>query len=140
MAVTLNPYIHLRGDAKAALEFYRSVFGGELTSMTFAEGGTDADPADRDKIMHGQVIAPNGLTLMAADAPSSMPVTPGQSISVSLSGGAEDDAALRAYYVGLSDGGTQTVPLATAPWGDTFGMCVDKFGVEWMVNITGAAA
>jgi PhnB protein len=140
MAVTLNPYIHLEGNAKAALEFYHSVFGGDLTSMTYAEGGADAAPEDVDKIMHGQLIAPSGLTLMVSDAPSSMPTTPGQNISVSLSGGAEEDAVLRAYHAGLSEGGTPVVPLETAPWGDTFGMFVDKFGVEWLVNITGAAA
>jgi PhnB protein len=138
MAITLNPYIHLAGEAKAALEFYHSVFGGDLTSMTYAEGDTEAAPQDRDKVMHGQLIAPNGLTLMVSDAPSSMPTAPGQNITISLSGGAEDDAALRGYHAGLSEGGTLIVPLETAPWGDTFGMFVDRFGVGWMVNITGA--
>jgi PhnB protein len=140
MAVTLNPYIHLDGDAKDALAFYHSVFGGDLTSMTFAEGGTEAGPDEADKLMHGQLITPNGLTLMVADAANAMPTTPGQNIGISLSGGADDDAMLRGYYAGLAEGGTPIVPLETAPWGDTFGMFVDKFGVEWMVNITGAAA
>ncbi|MCW2601961.1 MAG: hypothetical protein JWN61_96 [Pseudonocardiales bacterium] len=140
MATTLNPYIHLDGNAKDALEFYQSVFGGDLTLMTFADGGTEAGPEDADRIMHGQLVSAAGLTLMVADAPSSMPTTPGQNISISLSGGPDEEADLRGYFAGLSDGGTPTVPLETAPWGDTFGMFVDKFGVDWMVNISGAAA
>lgn len=57
-------------------------------------------------------------------------------ISISLSG--DDDAALRGYWEKLSDGGTVVEPLNQAPWGDSFGMCKDKFGINWMVNIAGA--
>lgn len=140
MSVTLNPYIHRDGDAAAALAFYHSVFGGELTSTTFAEGGTEAGPDEGDKIMHGQLVAPSGLTLMVADAPAAMPTSPGKNISISLSGGAEDDAVLRGCFDALAQGGETFVPLETAPWGDTFGMLADRFGIEWLVNIAGAAA
>lgn len=72
---------------------------------------------------------------MAADTPNSMEYTPGNNHSVSLSG--EDEAELRGYWEKLSAGGTVTVPLEPAPWGDSFGMCVDQFGVTWLVNIAG---
>jgi len=73
---------------------------------------------------------------MAADTPNSMDFTPGDNHSLSLSG--EDDAELRGYWDKLSAGGTVTAPLNQAPWGDTFGMCIDKFGVRWLVNISAA--
>jgi PhnB protein len=64
-----------------------------------------------------------------------MEYTPGTNFSISLSG--DDDAALRGYWGKLADGGTVAMPLDKAPWGDTFGMCVDRFGVSWLVNISG---
>lgn len=138
MATQLNPYLAFRDNARQAIEFYHSVFGGELTLNTFAEFGASEDPAEADKIMHSMVSADSGLVLMAADTPNSMDYTPGSTISISLSG--EDEAELRGYWDKLSDGGSVTMPLDKAPWGDTFGMCVDKFGTSWMVNITGASA
>lgn len=133
----LTPYLNFRTDARSALEFYASVFGGTPTFSTFAEFGMNSDPGHADLVMHGQLVAPNGFALMAADTPPSMPLTVGDSISVSLSG--DDHAELSGFWEGLVDGGTVTVPLEKAPWGDTFGMCVDRFGVNWLVNIAGAA-
>lgn len=138
MTTRLNPYLGFRSEAKAAMEFYRSVFGGELTSMTFAEMHASEDPAEQDKIMHSQLLTEGGLTLMAADTPNVMELTPGTNHSVSLSG--EDEAELRGYWDRLSEGATITEPLRTAPWGDSFGMLVDKFGVPWLVNIAGTPA
>ena len=138
MTVRLNPYIVFKDNAREAMEFYRSVFGGELTISTFAELQASEDPAEQDKIMHSMLETPNGLVLMGADTPNAMEYTPAAGISVSLSG--DDDGALRGHWEGLSAGGMVTVPLEKAPWGDTFGMCVDKFGVSWMVNIAGAPA
>lgn len=135
----LNPYISFRDDAREAMEFYRSVFGGELTTSTFAELGASEDPSEGDKIMHSQLEAPNGLVLMGADTPSQMEYDEGARISVSLSG--DDEAELRGYYEKLSADGTVVMPLEQAPWGDHFGMCRDRFGVAWLVNIsTGAGA
>jgi PhnB protein len=74
---------------------------------------------------------------MGADTPSTMEFSPGTNYSVSLSG--DDDAELRGYWEKLVDGGTILEPLVQAPWGDSFGMCTDKFGVKWLVNISGAA-
>ena len=136
MTVRLNPYLNFSNSAEEALKLYQSVFGGELTLSRFGENGMAEDPADTNKIMHGQLEAPNGMTLMASDTPPGMPVSEGSSISVSLSG--DDEATLRGYWNGLGAGGRVTVPLEKAPWGDTFGMLTDKFGIAWLVNITGS--
>ena len=137
MTVRLNPYLSFRDNAREAMEFYESVFGGELTVSTFADmpdiPGTD--PAEADKVMHSQLEAANGMWLMGADTPSSMG-DPGPNGSISLSG--DDEAQLRGYYDKLADGGVVTMPLDKAPWGDFFGMCMDRFGVTWLVNISSA--
>ncbi len=137
MTVQLNPYLSFRDTAREAMDFYHSVFGGDLTVSTFAEFGASDDPAEQDTVMHSMLVAANGLVLMASDTPNRMDYTPGTNFSVSLSG--DDERALRGYWDRLSDGGQVTMPLAPAPWGDTFGMCVDRFGVSWLVNITGSA-
>jgi PhnB protein len=137
MPVQLNPYLNFRDTARDAMDFYHSVFGGELTSSTFAEFHASDDPAEQDKIMHSQLVADSGLVLMAADTPNGMEYTAGTNYSISLSG--DDEATLRGYWDKLSADGTVTMPLDAAPWGDTFGMCVDRFGVSWLVNIAGAA-
>lgn len=136
MPTRLNPYLSFQGNARQALEFYKSVFGGELTMSTYAEGGMPHDPADKDKIMHGQLVSPSGYWLMCSDNPPGMPYTPGNTVTVSLSGDA--DAELRGYWNKLADGGTIATPLEKAPWGDSFGMLTDRFGTAWMVNIAGA--
>jgi PhnB protein len=135
MTVRLNPYLSFRDNARQAMEFYHSVFGGELSVNTFAEFQASDDPAEQDKIMHGMLEGANGLVLMGADTPNSMEYTPNSGYSVSLSG--DDEAALRGYWDALSGSGSVTMPLERAPWGDTFGMCTDQFGVNWLVNITG---
>jgi PhnB protein len=138
MTTRLNPYLGFRDNARQAMEFYQSVFGGELVSSTFAEMHASDDPAEQHKIMHSMLTSPNGLVLMGADTPNSMPYTPGDTMSVSLSG--EDEAELRGYWDRLSVGATITAPFARAPWGDLFGMCVDRFGVNWLVNVTSTPA
>jgi PhnB protein len=135
MTSRLNPYLGFRDNASEAMDFYQSVFGGQLDKSTFAEFQASEDPAEKDKIMHAMLTTDSGFTLMAADTPSSMPYNPGDNYSVSLSG--DNDDELRGYWDKLSDGGTVTVPLEKAPWGDSFGMCTDKFGVSWLVNIAG---
>lgn len=138
MGVTLNPYISFPDIARHAMEFYHSVLGGELTITTFGDSGMSENPDDRDKVMHAQLVTPGGLVLMAGDTPASMVYRPGGNMAVSLSGDAADE--LRGYFEKLSEGGTDVMPLEAAPWGDTFGMCVDKFGIQWMVDIAGAPA
>ena len=135
MATRLNPYLGFRDNASEAMDFYHSVFGGELTKSTFGEFQASEDPAEKDKIMHAQLLTDSGYTLMAADTPNSMAFNPGDTYSVSLSGDDEDE--LRRYWDGLSDGANITMPLEKAPWGDSFGMLTDRFGVRWLVNIAG---
>lgn len=131
----LNPYINFDGQAKEAIEFYHNVFGGTLTMTTFKEGGMSQDPSDDDKIMHAMVVVENGMTLMVSDAPKGWEHDSGSAISISLSG--DNEAELKGYWDKLSVGGQISQPLVAAPWGDMFGMLTDKFGIKWMVNITG---
>lgn len=135
--VTLNPYISFAGEARDAMTFYQSVFGGELTVSTFGESGMSQDPARAEQVMHAHLRTPAGLTLMGADTPEGMEHNPGDNISISLSGGTEEESELRDYWDKLSEGARPGVPLEQAPWGDYFGMLTDRFGVGWMVNIAG---
>src|SRR5919202_1515098 len=131
MTSRLNPYISFAGNARQAMEFYEQVFGGDLRLNTFGEFGLQDHP---DAIMHAMLETPSGYTIMAADPPPGQPHQPGNNISVSLSG--EDADELRGYWEKLTDGGTVTMPLEKQMWGDEFGMCIDQFGIPWMVNIT----
>ncbi|CAM4496762.1 VOC family protein [Nocardia ninae] len=136
MTSRLNPYLTFGDTARAALEFYRDVFGGTLTISTFSEF-SDQDAPGADLVMHGVLETPSGFTLMAADTPPGMEYTPGSSISISLSG--TDVAELHGYWDRLSEAGTVSVPLEKQMWGDEFGLCRDRFGVAWMVNIVAPA-
>ena len=133
MASRLNPYITFDGNAQEAMEFYQSVLGGELTMNTFGEFGA-ADAPGADKIMHARLETDRGFTLMGSDTPPGMPYTAGTNIAISLSG--EDGEELRGYWEKLSAGGNVSVPLERQMWGDEFGMCTDRFGIGWMVNIS----
>lgn len=133
MQSKLNPYINFNGKAKEAMTFYQSIFGGNLTLTTFQNGGMSQNPEEADKIMHAMLIAENGITLMGSDAMSGTELTEGNNISLSLSGDMHDELA--GYYEKLSHGGLIQEPLKQAPWGDTFGMVMDKYGIRWMVNI-----
>jgi PhnB protein len=136
----LNPYIHFKDTAREAMEFYKSVFGGELTLSTFKEGGGVQDGPHADKIMHAMLVVGPEITLMAADTPPEMEYGVRGGMSISLSGETTDEEQLKGYWEKLSTGATITVPMETAPWGDTFGMLTDKFGIDWMVNISGKKA
>jgi PhnB protein len=133
MASRLNPYLNFNGSARQALEFYANVFGGNLTLSTFADFGRSGSP-DADKIMHGQLETEAGYTIMAADIPGEMEFHPMAGFSVSLSG--DDADALHGYWDKLSASGTATMPMQKQAWGDEFGMCVDRFGVSWLVNVS----
>jgi len=132
MAVQLNPYLGFKDNARAAMEFYQSVFGGTLNISTFKEFHASQDPAEDDLVMHAQLEGDNGIVFMASDTPARMDYTPGNTFNMSLSG--DDEATLRGWFDKLADGGTVTMPMDKAPWGDIFGMCVDRFGVSWLVN------
>ncbi|MEU9991012.1 VOC family protein [Streptomyces sp. NPDC048045] len=131
MTSRLNPYISFAGNARDAMEFYKSVLGGELALNTYGQfgGGTGHD----DRIMHAMLETSSGFTLMGADLPPGAEHTPGNNFAVSLSG--DDADELRGYWDKLSDGATVAVPLEKQAWGDVFGMCTDRYGITWMVNI-----
>ena len=137
MASVLNPYLSFDGNAREAMEFYKEVFGGELTLNTFGDFGvTEAEGENANRIMHSHLATAGGFTLMGADAPPGMPLQQGNTMSISLSGGDRDE--LTGYWTKLADGGRVDVAMEKQPWGDEFGMCVDRFGVSWLVNIAGS--
>ncbi|GIU85470.1 MAG: VOC family protein [Acidimicrobiales bacterium] len=134
MPLRLNPYLNFPGTAREAMTHYRSVFGGELEIHTFGDYGDPSAPY-ADGVMHARLETPDGFTIMASDLPPGMEPPPERGrVSVSLSG--DDGAKLRAWWAGLSEGGDVTMPLQRQVWGDEFGMCVDRFGITWLVNIT----
>lgn len=137
MSVTLNPYLMFDGKCREAMEFYKSIFGGELTMQTFGEAGAPVSDAAKDQMMHADLQS-DSLRLMASDGGTGTgttdPISIGNNISISLSG--EDEDKLTNYFNGLTKDGKTDQPLVKAPWGDTFGMLTDKFGIHWMVNIT----
>jgi PhnB protein len=133
MASRLNPYLNFNGNTRQAMEFYAGVFGGTLNLSTFADYGAQGTP-DADRIMHAMLETDAGYTIMAADVTSEMEYQGISGCSLSLSG--DDGDMLRGYFANLSAGGTVTMPLAKQAWGDEFGMCVDQFGVSWLVNIS----
>jgi PhnB protein len=137
METRLNPYLSFKDNARQAMEYYKLVFGGKLTMNTFKEFHASQDPSEDDKIMHADLES-DSIHFMAADTPNGMQYRTGSNISMSLTG--DNEPELRQYFQKLSAGGSITMPLEKAPWGDTFGMCVDQFGVAWMVNITGQPA
>lgn len=140
MTVKLNSYINFNGNAREAMEFYKTVFGGEVYSDTVGEftdktpdSGMPVAEADRDKVMHAYLKGENGIELMAADIMTGMTYEEGARITLTLNG--DDEALLRGYWDRLSQGGQIALPLEKSPWGDTFGMVTDKFGISWMVDI-----
>ncbi|MCC3276577.1 VOC family protein [Arthrobacter sp. zg-Y20] len=135
MPSQMNPYLSFRDNAREAMDFYQSVFGGTLESSTFADMNMAEDPAEGNKIMHSSLTTDNGFVLMASDTPSGMNLNEGSSYSISLSG--NDAEELRGYWDRLLDGGQMDLPLERAPWGDLFGMLTDRFGTSWMISIEG---
>ena len=133
MASRLNPFLTFNGNARQAMEFYASVFGGNLAFNTWAEFGAGDSP-DADRISFGLLETSTGYTIMAGDVTSDTDYRPIAGVSVSLSG--DDVGLLRGYWDQLSAGGTVTMPLQKQVWGDEFGMCTDRFGVSWMVNVS----
>jgi PhnB protein len=133
MASRLNPFLSFNGNARQAMEFYASVFGGDLAFNTWAEFGAGDSP-HAGRIGFGLLETGAGYTIMANDVTSDTEYRPMAGCSVSLSG--DDGGLLRDYWDKLSAGGTTMMPLQKQVWGDEFGMRIDKFGVSWMVNIS----
>ncbi|WP_167476646.1 VOC family protein [Nocardia arthritidis] len=131
MTTKFNPYVIFWGNAREAMEFYRSVFGGTLTLTTYGELGRQ-HPDGADKIVHSVLATDIGFTFMGADAPPEIPQASSTKIALFMSG---SDADIRGYWKQLSDGGTVLDPLAKQDWGNEKGACMDSFGTTWLVEI-----
>ena len=134
MQTRLHPYLNFSGNCQEAMEFYKSVFGGKLEMTNYLDGGMSRSADDEKLIMHAMLEADNGVTFMASDGKSDTE-THEATVQLSLSGDSSEE--LTGYFDKLSQGGQVREPLVKAPWGDTFGMLTDKFGMSWMVNISG---
>lgn len=136
MTVNVTPHLNFRGDARTALEFYQSVFGGDLVVTTYADMGNAADPAEADLVVWGQVAAANGFRVMAYDVPASRPWSQGDDpFFVSVRG--DDVEEMDAAWKRLAEGAFIVQPFGSAPWAERYGMLKDRFGVTWVLDVLG---
>ncbi|MET0692830.1 MAG: VOC family protein [Propionibacteriaceae bacterium] len=134
MSITTTTHLNFRGEARAALELYRSVFGGEITALTYADAHNVQDPSEADQIMWGQVLGDNGIHVMAYDVPARMPYDQGvNSLFVAVHGTDADE--IRSYWKGLTEGATVVQDLGPAGWAPLYGMVKDRFGVVWVLDV-----
>ena len=134
MTVQTTPHLNFRGDARAALEFYRSVFGGQVAAVTYADAHSVTDPAEAGQIMWGQVQAGNGFHVMAYDVPGNQSYDAGDKpVFVSVRGTDADE--LTGYWKGLSEGATVVQDLGPSGWTPLYGMLKDRFGVTWVLDV-----
>ncbi len=134
MSVNTVTHLNFRGDARAALNLYQSVFGGEMALVTYKDAGNVQEPSEADQVMWGQVTAGNGFRVMAYDVPSRLPWDQGENaFFVSLRG--ETTEEITAYWEKLSEGATVVQPLEPAQWAPLYGMLKDRFGVTWVVDV-----
>ncbi|GAA0837285.1 VOC family protein [Streptosporangium amethystogenes subsp. fukuiense] len=134
MSVKSVAHLNFRGDARAALEFYQSVFGGDVAVVTYKDAGNVQDPAEADQVMWGQVAAGNGFHVMAYDVPSQLPWDRGEN-SFFLSVRGESTEEITEYWQKLSAGATVVQPLGPAQWAPLYGMLKDRFGVVWVLDV-----
>jgi PhnB protein len=134
MSVLCTPHLNFRGDARAALAFYHSVFGGEQTVITYAQMGNVQDPAEADHVVWGQVTSPNGFRIMAYDVPASTPWNPGENpFFVSVRGDQAEE--ITALWEALSEGANVLTALAPSAWSPLYGMLSDRFGITWILDV-----
>lgn len=131
----LEPYLSFDGTCEQALEFYATVFpGGETTTLMRFESTPMADampPEERHRVMHANFVSPT-LRFMASDRNQATAARDGSRVTLSLS--SRDVSESQKIFEALSAGGTITMPFGKTFWGAMFGMCTDKFGIDWMVN------
>jgi PhnB protein len=134
MSVTTTTHLNFRGNAREALTFYQSVFGGQTVLLSYADAHNVSDPAEAEQIMWGQVQAPNGFHVMAYDVPGNQSYSPGDKpVFVSVRGTDQDE--LTTFWKGLSEGATVLQDLGPAGWSPLYGMVKDRFGVTWVLDI-----
>jgi PhnB protein len=135
--ITINPYLNFKGNTEEAFNFYKSIFGGEFLTIQRFKDTPEAGrvPAhEQDKVMHIALPIGNGNVLMGTDALESMghKLTEGNNIHLSVDTSSEEET--KKLFESLSRGGKVQIPLEKMFWGAFFGMCTDKFGIQWMVN------
>ena len=136
----VNPYLTFQGNCEEAFNHYKKVFGGEFSYLgRFGERpppeGVTVSEEDANKIMHMSLPISKENILMGSDsggewAPNLMV---GNNISLSITAETKEDADR--FFAMLSDGGKVTMPMDQTFWGDYFGMCTDKFGINWMISL-----
>jgi len=134
--MTINTVTHLnfRGDARAALAFYQSVFGGDQMVITYRDAGAVQNADEAEQVMWGQVVAADGFCIMAYDMPSRLAWNPGEiAFFVSVRGNDADE--ITKYWEKLVVGATIVAPLAPSGWSPLYGMLRDKFGVTWVLDV-----
>lgn len=141
MTITTTTHLNFRGDARAALEHYRDVFGGELMIATHGDAGAVDDPAEADLVLWGQVRSDDGFHVMAFDVPAARPWDAGaNAFYVSVRGGSAEEIASRWERLAAAPGATVLVPLAPSPWAPLYGMVRDPFGVTWVLDVAAPVA
>ncbi|MCD2194658.1 VOC family protein [Actinomycetospora endophytica] len=134
MAMSTVVHLNFRGDAREALEFYRSVSGGELTIVRYGDLGAPEDPAQADEVMWGQVVSSSGFHVMAYDVQTSRTWDRGvDPFYVSLRGATVEE--ITSVWEKLAEGATIREPLGPAAWGPAYGMLTDRFGVTWVLDV-----
>ena len=127
----ISPYLTFNGNCAEAMNFYKSVFGGELMMQTFGQAPMESSEAEKERIMHANLT--NGdLMLMASDGMPNQPVEAGSNVTLSVQCKSKEEQ--EKYFNALAEGGQITMPLQDTFWGAYFGMLTDKFGMHWMFN------
>ncbi len=133
MSINVTPHLNFRGSAREALEFYQTVFGGDLVIVSYADMG-NSDPAVADHVSWGQASASNGFRVMAYDVYPHLPYDQGKgSFFVSVRG--TDATELQDYWNKLVEGAEVMQPLGPAQWAPLYGQLTDRFGVTWVFDI-----
>lgn len=139
MSIKTVTHLNFRGEARAALAFYQSVFGGDQMVISYADAGAVQNADEADQVMWGQVIAADGFSIMAYDVPSRLPWNPGErAFFVSVRGSDADE--ITKYWEKLVAGATVVAPLAPSGWSPLYGMVRDRFGVTWVLDVESAYA
>jgi PhnB protein len=134
MSLSTTTHLNFRGNARAALSFYQSVFGGDLTVVTYEDAHAVTNPDEADQVLWGQTIAKSGFRVMAFDVPSARAWDRGQaSFFVSVRSDSTDE--IERLWEKLSIGAKVIQPLAQSGWAPIYGMLEDKFGVTWVLDV-----
>jgi PhnB protein len=155
MSITTTPHLNFHGDARAALEFYASVFGGKVTIATYGDFGMPAEVPGADSVVFGQVESADGFRVMAYDIPGQEGTSASGAGSAASTGSTHREngttitdqpffvavsgetlAEVEGYWAKLAVGATIVEPLAASAWSPGFGMLTDGFGVTWVLDVT----